>query len=222
MLGDFNVNPDFSVYNLVGRVREDVAVVNHRRTMTAISHEIENASLVDGAQTTIFSGFQRLSRFMRQEKRYRQLAKNAKAIYVFGEPDITPPEIEKIIYIPLQPTDELTKEWFLVSYGTDFVSALATREITHIDDPDEQRIFNGIWTFEIELAAILHQWLSGVVGLRPELVTEEFNRNQQMRLIGNIIVRMTHRLDKLETSPRNAVLHSELNIALKNRLQTPN
>lgn len=215
MSGEFNVNPIFSVYKLVERVQHDVALVNHRRTMTIISNEIENATLKDNAQTTIFSAFQRYSRFIPQIERYKKLAQKAKAIYVFGVPDTTLPEIDGIVYVPLKPTDQLTKEWFLVSYGTDFVSALATQELTHIDDPDDQRVFKGIWTFEIELAAILHEWLSTTVGLRPELVTEVFNREKQMQLMGNIIVRMTQRIDKIKTSQRDAVLHAELNVALK-------
>lgn len=192
-MSEFNIDPTFSVYRLVQRNNKN-SVLNHRRTMSIISYEIENASLVDDASTVMFSSFQRMSKFLPQEARYRQLAQIAKHVYVFGVPDTELPEIENITYVPLKPNDQLAREWFLVSYGKDYFSALATEELTNIDDPDPERIFKGVWTFDLSLVSILHEWLSGLVGLRFEQrQSEDHDLNNQLKLMGNTIGRMAVR-----------------------------
>jgi hypothetical protein len=194
---EFNVSPDFSVYRMVERARENVSLVQHRRTMSIISREIENATLVENAASTIFAGFQRYSRFLPQMNRYRGLAKTAKKVFVFGYPDAELPVIENIVYVPLKSDDQLTKEWFIVSYGKEYFSALATEELTRITDPDEQRVFKGIWTFDLDLVAILYEWLCNTVGWREGVITlQEHNFQLQMALMVGTIARLTKRLDQ--------------------------
>jgi DICT domain-containing protein len=191
---NFNIDPSFSVYGLVKRTQEKQATLSHRRTMTIISHEIENATLIDGANTVIFSGFQRLSKFLRQTERYERIAQNAKAIYVFGEGDVMPPPIQNVTYVPLKPDDHLVKEWFLVSYGQDYYSALATEELTSIDDPDPDRVFKGLWTYDINLVQILYEWLAMSVDMRPEMLPDATHDHQkQVQLMSNTIGRMNVR-----------------------------
>lgn len=207
-MSEFNIDPSFSVYRLVQRNNKN-SELSHRRTMSIISYEIENASLVDDASTVVFSSFQRMSKFLPQEQRYRRLADIAKHVYVFGVPDADLPEIDNITYVPLKPDDQLAREWFLVSYGADYFSALATEELTHIDDPDPDRIFKGVWTFDLSLVSILHEWLSGLVGLRFEQRTSEHHDlNNQLKLMGNTIGRMAVR--SLEASKESDEVQSEL------------
>lgn len=193
-MSSFNIDPTFSVYRLIERVKKEASSVNHRKTMTAISYEIENATLLDNAKTTLFSGFQRMSRFLPQVARYEKIAKKAHAVFVFGVMDIVPPAIENVRYVPLAPTDQLTKEWFLVSLGEKYASALATEELTHIDDPDETRVFKGIWTFEHGMVEILHDWLTQTVGWRTDLEHVKYNRDHQIYYISQTIARMQDRL----------------------------
>lgn len=203
---DFNIDPSFSVYGLVQRTRQMQAILNHRRTMTIISHEIENATLIDGAQTVIFSGFQRLSKFLRQIDRYQRIAQNAKAVYVFGQNDVMPPPIQNITYVPLNRNDHLVKEWFLISYGPEYYSALATEELTDIDDPDEQRVFKGIWTYELPLVSVLYEWLAMSVDMRPELMpAEAHNHERQVQLMSNTIGRMNVRVHNSAGQPERTI-----------------
>lgn len=196
---DYNIDPKFSVYGLVKRSLRDKAIMNHRRTMSVISSEIENASIVDNASTIVFSSFQRLSRFLSQEKRYRLLAAKSKHVYVFGEVDCDLPQIANLSYVPLKATDQLAKEWFIVSFGRDYFSALATQELSKIDDPDNQRVFKGVWTFDVFVVGILNEWLSGIVGLRMEQRQDDSHDYlKQAELLSNTIERMTHRLSKNE------------------------
>lgn len=210
-MSEFNIDPTFSVYRLVNRSPSDTAVMSNRRTMSIISREIENASIVDCADNVIFSSFQYLSKFLPQEQRYRQLAQKAQQVYVFGVPDTEMPYIEGVTYVPLKPTDQLAKEWFLVSYGRDYFSALATEELTNFHDPDHARKFRGVWTFDLAMVNILHEWLSGIVGLRIEQrATEQHDFDKQFQLLMNTIGRMdlwlrTHQEHQIEAEIRKIV-----------------
>ncbi|RMG73114.1 MAG: hypothetical protein D6711_11585 [Chloroflexi bacterium] len=217
-----NIAPGFSVYQLVERVQkfQGSALINSRRTMNIISYEIENTTIIDGARTRIFSAFQRMSRFLPQIKRYQKLAKHAESIYVFGVPDVPVPAISNVTYIYLEPHMQLAKEWFLVSYGKDYASALATEEITHIDSPNEQRQFKGIWTFDVSMVAILEEWLTRTVDARPLLVDESQHDGQsQKQFIQRIYTRINKRLDQktlaTETNEQlTAMLHQTIEPAL--------
>lgn len=208
-MSDFNIDPKFSVYSLVKRSLRDKSVLNHRRTMSVISNEIENATLIDNASTVVFSSFQRMSRFLPQVERYRQLAAKSKHVYVFGEVDVELPKISNLTYVPLKATDQLAKEWFIVSFGRDYFSALATQELSHIDDPDKDRVFKGVWSFDVFVVGILHEWLSGIVGLRMEQRLEEsHNYLKQAELLSNTIGRMSVRL--MNKKSKTSVLSQEL------------
>ncbi|MGJ3239265.1 MAG: DICT sensory domain-containing protein [Anaerolineae bacterium] len=204
-----NITPDFSVYNLTRRSLRDVSIINGRRTMNIISNQIENSTLIDGAETVVFSAFQRYSRFKPQMKRYRQLAKQAKHIYVFGVPDDDLPAIDNVTYVPLKESDQLAQEWFLVSYGRDYFTALATEEVTHIDDPDHQRQFKGVWSFDIAVVSMLYDWLSQAVDLREYANPRDVaNHQRQAQLLSNIIGRLSIRV--MDDAPKDNGIRPEL------------
>lgn len=218
-LNQFVIDPNFSVYGLVERVMNQSVLLNHRKTMTLISYEIENATLADGAHTTIFSGFQRFSRFLTQLKRYQQLAKQARRVYVFGVPDVAVPEIPNVTYVPLQPSHQLAKEWFVVSYGGEYLSALATEELTHIDNPDYLRVFRGVWTFDRQMVSIIYEWLCREVNDQIALI-EEINYRPQthVRLISNSIGRLMLASMQEHDSRLAAIIQAELKTIIKDGL----
>lgn len=210
------IDPSFSVFHLTERVQQQSTLLNHRRTMSLVSYEIENATLVDGARTRIFAGFQLFSKFMRQLTRYTTIALRAETVYVFGVPDVNPPELPNITYIPLKRTDQLAKEWFLVSYGRDYGSALATEEVTNITHPDHERLFKGIWTFDPAMVVILQQWLSSAVDARELLIHEsDLNFARQVQLMGRTVTRLTGRLEKLQAAAQPNLHVDELSIAIR-------
>lgn len=219
-MSEFNISPNFSVFRLVERVQASSSIVKHRRAMTVISHEIENATLIDNAQTTIFAGFQRMSRFLPQVARYEKIATRARSIYIFGVPDVALPTLPNITYVPLKPTDQLTKEWFLVSLGRDYASALATEELTHIDDPDEKREFKGVWTFDSELVIILHDWLTQTVGLRSGIDPSTLLHDRhQLSYLGEVMMRMKQRVERLARQGKEDTLREEIDALLRSQLQ---
>lgn len=183
MQPETNVDSNFSVYRIVKRTRGDHALLNHRRTMTIISNEIENATLLDDANTTIFAGFQRFSSFVPQRKRYERIAKKSQSVWVFGVPDVVLPTIPNIHYIPLKETDQLAKEWFVVSYGQDYFSALATEELTRWGTQDEKREFKGVWSFDLDLVSILYEWLERSVGHRGDVLQPHSKPHWERQLL---------------------------------------
>lgn len=216
---ELNIDPNFSVYRLAGRVAHS-ATLNHRRTMNAISREIENTTLIDGSPTRMYAAFQLFSRFVPQMSRYRDLAKRAESIYVFGIPDVILPDIENITYIPLKPTDQLAKEWFLVSYGKDYASALATEEQTHISYADADRLFKGIWTFDPTLVNILADWLARSINIEPQnLIADEIDAERHTQLIHRISGRIMNRLTSPSAITMNGMMRQELRAIVKNTLQ---
>lgn len=189
-----DIDPNFSVYHLVNRVAQESTLLNNRRSMSLISREIENATLVDGARTHVFASFQLMSRFLPQQNRYRRLAEYGNMIYVFGIPDTDKlPTVKGIHYVPITAKHQLAKEWFLVSYGQDYYSALVTEEVSHFTDPDEKRRFKGIWSFDLNMVSTLHEWLCGVVGISPQVAMSyegDINYQQQIKLMSNTIGRI--------------------------------
>lgn len=218
-LSGFAISPDFSVYQLVRRVAQQSALLNHRKTMTLISYEVENATLIDGAHTIIFSGFQRFSRFLPQLERYRQLAHQAQKVYVFGVPDVPVPAIPNIYFVPLQPSHQLAKEWFVVSYGADYYSALATEELTNVNHSDSLRIFQGVWTFDREMVSIIFEWLCREVNDQSALMEEVTYRKQtHIRLISNSIGRLMMATMQERNSRMAAIVQGELKTVIKDGL----
>lgn len=214
-----HIDPGFSVFELTQRIQDQSSILNHRQTMNLISYEIENATLKDGARTRIFSSFQRMSRFIPQIPRYQKLAQTAESIYVFGIPDVIPPSIPNITYIDLKPTDRLAREWFLVSYGKDFASALATEELTHIDDPDTSRMFKGIWTFDAGLTSILEEWLTRTVDAEPLYIDEAAQDGRRIaQYINNIHNRLLKQYEQKMQVDRKTTIQKELHAIVKDNV----
>ncbi len=190
------IDPTLSVYALAARVADSSTMINHRRTMTLISYEIENAVLHDGARARIFSGFQRMSFFLPQVKRYQRLAQRAESIYVFGVPDVPLPNIPNVTYVTISPRDQFAREWFLVADAPDYASILATEELTNWDDPDDQRTFKGVWSFDDRIVSIVQEWLSSLVDARP---LGEYKRDLRAQLVymQRTTMRIASRLSKL-------------------------
>lgn len=186
---ELNIDPAFSVWGLAQRVRTGSTLLNHRKTMNLMSYAIEDVTLVEREQTRVFAGFQRFSRFVPQAKRYMQIAKLAQMTYVFGIPDITPPPIPGITFVPITAQDRLAREWFLVSSNDSFACALVTQEVSSEVARDSERIFEGILSFDVRLVEILDEWLVRTVNAHVPLSTtpRPFNTKRHLQLKNRMI-----------------------------------
>lgn len=208
---ELNIDPTLSVYHLTDRVQKQSTTLNHRRTMNIISYEIENATLIDGARTRIFSSFQRMSRFIPQVERYKKLAQKAEMVYVFGIPDVQVPQIENVTYIPLTTEDQLAREWFILSYGRDYATMLSTEEQSRFTDKDTERVFRGLWTFQPTLTSIIAEWLTRVVNATPlDFNEDDHNLVRQQEYITAIKHRLGARLSRQANDPSMQTTMAEL------------
>ena len=204
---EFNVDPNFSLYNLLNRKQTSDSLVSHRVTMSKISYLIEETTRQDGEANTIFSAFQYLSKFEAQIDRYRQIAQHAEHVYIFGVPDRSVPEIGNLTYVPLKPTDQLAREWFIVSHGVNYSTALATQELSDFHDPD--RTFTGVLLFDETLVSILANWLYHTVGHQVDIddgwVSVDMAR--RVHLINQLNKRLQAMISNTQQMP---VVHQEL------------
>ncbi|MCS6871236.1 MAG: hypothetical protein NZ571_07240 [Anaerolineae bacterium] len=209
------IDPTLSVYALAARVADSAAMINHRRTMTLISYEIENAVLHDGARARIFAGFQKMSFFLPQVKRYQRLAQRAESVYVFGVPDVPVPNIPNVTYVTISPRDQLAKEWFLLADAPDYASILATEELTTWDDPDHERVFKGVWSFDENIVTIVQEWLTSLVDARP-LGERKRDPKAQLVYMQRTTMRIASRLVKLseQRTPQAVETAKELEFAM--------
>ncbi|MDL1883438.1 hypothetical protein FBR01_07285 [Anaerolineae bacterium CFX8] len=212
------IDPVFSVYNLTLRVEAQNTPLRRRRAMSLISYQIENASLMDGARTRIFAGFQYFSKFVPQIPRYQRLAAKTESIYIFGVPDVELPPLDNITYVQLSTHDRLTKEWFLVSYGRDYASALATEETSRFNNPDDQRLFRGVWTFNPHLVSILADWLTSAVDARPiPWTAEDISPLNQTQFMLNSMARLLNQINRIP--PSDAALRDEIEATIRTELR---
>lgn len=218
---ELNIDPNFSVFEIARRVRSETTVLNHRRTMNIVSYEIENATLYGDARNRIFAGFQRMSRFLPQMERYRKIAARAESVYVFGVPDVEVPAIENITYIPLQASDQLAREWFLVSLGGNYASALVTEEKTHIDDRDSDRLFQGIWSHDYDLVLILEEWLRNSINVDVlmEATLGIFYEERSLSIVRKTIEKFEARMEKKLRLPEDMTVRQELDALMRTMLK---
>jgi DICT domain-containing protein len=183
-----------------------------------MSRAMEDVILLDGAHGRIFSSFQRMSRFLPQAERYQKLAEKAEHVYIFGEKDVEVPIIPNTTYVFLSKTDALVKEWFVVAYAPEYQSVLATRELSDIDDPDDIRTFQGIWTFDRNMVDIIQEWLSSAVDAHPlPFSNENAPIQQQIRIIRHNIQHITKQHPLEEDHP---IIQEELQ-SVVNEVLTP-
>jgi len=216
------LNSDFSVFALVDRLQDKNTLLRHRRTMSLASYEIENITLEDQAYTRIFSGFQLYSKFVPQIERYRHIAARSQAVYVFGVPDVELPAIPNITYVPIAATDKLAQEWFLISYGTNYASALAIHEITQIQEQDALRIFKGVWTFDYVTVRFLHDALTRYVGQDPITIPQTRHYSQEVSLMSKSLQRMASALVRMSNGrtrrPNDEVMKTEVAAMIEQEL----
>ena len=145
-----------------------------KSSLTALSHAMEDQVMADSDQPLIIASFQR-ERFYRQEAhRYRRIAEKSDQVYVLAAPETEFKHSSDFHeMIAFEPEDTLNQEWHLVVIGNHYASCLICRERVSASSIDNNRRFEGIWTFERQVsqkaAALL---LQKILDYRPELNTK--------------------------------------------------
>jgi DICT domain-containing protein len=176
-----------SLYETVKHSSTERITVAHRKTMSWLSRAIELTALNASRPMQIFSGFQSMQFFLPVAKRYSELAQHAD-VYVFGFPDVTPPLIKNVHYIPLAKDDPLVLEWFIVVKSPNFSNALVTQDQTGLDTPHARRVFRGMLTYDLHEVNALTQMLAGKLSLTldPEQTIPIMERMNLMNMVKHL------------------------------------
>lgn len=129
--------------------------------MITISHMIEDLIIKNNQVADAHVSFQYFSRIAPQLDRYKEVARSAKNLWLYGVPDTSLPELTRTTYINTENTP-LENYWYVIAYGAGISATLLAEEITPANRlPGEPRIYEGFYTFEVDTAyqviTVLHQ-----------------------------------------------------------------
>jgi len=151
-----------------------------KSSLTALSHAMEDQILAGIDRPLVIASFQR-ERFYRQEAhRYLRIAEKTDQVYVLAVPETDfanrSGEYETVAFAP---DDSLAQEWHLIVIGPHYASCLVCREritpttateTATVLAPDQARRFEGIWTFNRQVACHAAEFLlARILAYRPEL-----------------------------------------------------
>ena len=130
-----------------------------------ISLMIENALLLRTHRGgRLYAGFQRLSHMEPVVDRYMRIADISERVYVFGEPDWTPPRHPNMAVVRLGADVPLAREWFVVADSPSMRVALVglAEEASHARVAEE-RFFQALKTHDPALVERLASAAEGLI-----------------------------------------------------------
>ncbi|NJK81781.1 MAG: hypothetical protein HC914_18630 [Chloroflexaceae bacterium] len=179
--------------------------VSDTALMVAISHAIENVVLEHQLPVELYAGFQYVSKFVQQHERYQRLSTICRHIYIWGVPDLPPPPIPNITFLPLNDQMELSREWFVVVNTPEFFTALLAQEKTTATDTE--RRFEGVWTQDAELIDQVAEMIDQMLH-RTHHVISDRNYESQLFYQNQMFSHMMRYRDHQRST--NGDLHLEL------------
>ncbi|NOK61790.1 MAG: hypothetical protein GFH27_549281n89 [Chloroflexi bacterium AL-W] len=170
-----------SVYNAVPTDIRNQSMLTDMATMTTISYAIENIVLAQQLPVTLYVSFQAFSRFLKQEHRYRQLAKVCQHIFVFGVADKELPMLPRTTYVSVPEDAVLVLEWVVFVDSPTFFTGLIAQEA--IPDTPHKRAFNAIWTYDAHVVDRLSALFAQLVAQPYRPVTQRDYHAQYQYLL---------------------------------------
>lgn len=151
-----------------------------KSSLTALTRAMQDIVLADDRQYLVIANFQQEKYFYHLERRFRQMATKSEHVYILGipEPDSKfAVDNSGYVTIPLAASDTLAGERYLVIIGQKYSACLAMQEKLVLPDSREVNLiteqgtrYEGIWTFDREIAYSAADWLLGTIAnFRPEL-----------------------------------------------------
>ena len=111
---------------------------------------IENALLLRTHRGgRVYAGFQKMSNMEPVVDRYMRIADISERVYVFGEPDWTPPRHPNMAVVKLPAGVPLAREWFVVADSPALrVALVSLEEECAPSTPHEERYFRALKTHD--------------------------------------------------------------------------
>jgi DICT domain-containing protein len=141
-----------------------------KRLLVPMSRAIEDEAGASGERGLLAGSFQE-ERFYRQsEQRWRMLAAPAELSFVFADFERPSTSQARPAEVAVDRAHPLSREWALVWDAPGFAACLAARERTDPGTPDDERVFDAVWTVEHALVrAAAHAALELAETAAPEL-----------------------------------------------------
>ncbi len=145
-----------------------------KSSLTALSRAMEDLVLAGADRPLVIATFQE-ERFYRQEAhRYQRIAAQTDRAYVLSVMESSKIPATDYVLIPINPNDGLAQEWNLVVIGSNSAACLIcqerTGEWTNAQGLESSQRFDGIWTFDRQIAMDAAQiLLERVAKYRPKL-----------------------------------------------------
>ena len=154
-----------------------------KSSLIALAQATQDLVLADDEEYLVIANFQQEKFFHQQERRFRKMAEKGDRVYILGVPDTESSfAIGNSPYetIPIQSTDTLAGERYLVIIGRSYAACLAVRDKLSVKDIKEVgswvehgERFEGIWTFDRNIVYTAADWLLGMIAnYRPELASQ--------------------------------------------------
>ncbi|GAB4545087.1 MAG: DICT sensory domain-containing protein [Pleurocapsa sp.] len=168
-------------------LRDLVTEYNHLRpqiyfksSLSALARAMQDLVLADRGQYLVIANFQQERFFRVSERRFQRMALNSDHVYILGVPDAESRfAVANSGYetIPLDSTDTLAGERYLVVIGQQYSACLVVREKLSLQEfnnmtsvVEQGQRFEGVWTFDRNVTYSAADWLLGIISnFRPEL-----------------------------------------------------
>lgn len=151
-----------------------------KSSLLALARAMEDLVLGSDDAPLVIANFQQERFFRQQERRFHRIAQKTDQVYVLAVPDrksgfaVVSSGYETI---PLETTDTLACEKYLVIIGEQYSACLIGQEKLSLKELREMRIpveqgkrFEGFWTFDSHISKSAAEWLLGrIQGYRPDL-----------------------------------------------------
>lgn len=186
-----------SLFRSVANQYQHLRQVNTVSMMNLISHQIEDQILQHKLTVDLYAGFQRLSNFPDQLRRYSRLGAICRRVYVFGIADYQPLSIPGVEFIELSPTSAVAQEWFLLVNTSDFWATLVAQEIQGKDAVTRGRRFDGIWSYDEAVVDRIALLMSQIMEMPYEPVAVRHHAKQSLH-ISEVSSRMVALHEKAE------------------------
>ena len=151
-----------------------------KSSLAALTRAMQDLVLADDRKYLVIANFQQEKFFNQQAGRFQRMAQKSVHVYVLGVPN---PESSFAVTnsgyetIPLESTDTLAGERYLVIIGRQYSACLVVRDKLSLTDlrntssvVEQGKRFEGIWSFDRDIAYTAADWLLGMIAnYRPEL-----------------------------------------------------
>ncbi|MGL5872368.1 MAG: DICT sensory domain-containing protein [Xenococcaceae cyanobacterium] len=179
-------------------------------SLLALARAMEDMVLASDDVPLVIANFQHESFFRQQQRRFYRIARQTEQVYVLAVPDRESGfSVANCGYetIPLEATDVLAGEKYLVIIGQQYAACLVAQEKLSLKELNQMRNpvehvkrFEGFWTFDRDVTYSAADWLLGQIkNYRPELAYKIEQARQFYNLNQNLFDRpcplITHSID---------------------------